>query len=283
MNDSTSALDSKTEFLAQFIAELHGTDDPQAAVRKFRELRPDVADEIDALAAMNQMLDVTSPREQEPPMPARLGEFRIVRRIGRGGMGEIYEGEQDSLNGRRVAIKVIRHARVTPDARARFLREQAVLARLHQTHIIPVHTAGEDGNVQYFAMPYVAGATLHQVIQAAYQETLKTGSKTPPMRTIASRLVEDERKQIAINEQPCLNQDPQPRQNTEPKDASKTSQPGLDEKVLLSKDYFRSVAELMADAAVAIQHARRRSAGDGIRRYATGSARKAMNIRFDPR
>lgn len=77
----------------------------------------------------------------DSPKLGQLGDFRIRREIAHGGMGEIYEAVQERLH-RRVALKIIRRGQVSPEARARFLREQQVLARLHQTHIVPIHTAG---------------------------------------------------------------------------------------------------------------------------------------------
>src|SRR5262249_61297531 len=119
--------------------------------------------------------------QAEPDIPERLGEFRIVREIGRGGMGRIYEAEQERLK-RRVAIKVIRRGRILPEARDRFLREQELLAKLHQTNIVAIHTAGEDGPLQYFAMPYIEGAALHHVVPTVWRlGTPQPGSKTPTL------------------------------------------------------------------------------------------------------
>src|SRR5439155_3717852 len=100
---------------------------------------PELAGRIHALLEARKAVQQARP-EADPDIPERLGEFRIVREIGRGGMGVIYEAVQDRLN-RRVAVKVIRHGRVLPEARDRFLREQEVLARLHQTNIVAIHTA----------------------------------------------------------------------------------------------------------------------------------------------
>ena len=71
--------------------------------------------------------------------PERLGDFRIVREIGRGGMGIVYEAFQGSLN-RHVALKVLRE----PADLARFRREARAAGRLHHTNIVPVHGVGHD-------------------------------------------------------------------------------------------------------------------------------------------
>ena len=75
----------------------------------------------------------------------RLGDFRILREIGRGGMGVVYEAEQESL-GRRVALKVLPGSRPgsTPSKLQRFHREAQAAAQLHHTNIVPVFGVGED-------------------------------------------------------------------------------------------------------------------------------------------
>jgi eukaryotic-like serine/threonine-protein kinase len=72
-----------------------------------------------------------------------LGDYRLVREIGRGGMGVVYEAEQVSL-GRRVALKVLPgHVVGDPKALARFHREAKAAARLHHTNIVPVFEVGK--------------------------------------------------------------------------------------------------------------------------------------------
>ena len=106
---------------------------------------------------------------QAPPAPApgkerRLGDYRILREIGRGGMGVVYEAEQVSL-GRRVALKVL-PGQVAGDRMAleRFRREAKAAARLHHTNIVPVFEVGRDGEVAYYAMQFIQGQGLDQVI-----------------------------------------------------------------------------------------------------------------------
>src|SRR5262249_50599927 len=120
-------------------------------------------------------------------LPARLGEYRIRRLVARGGMGEVYEAEEERL-GRRVAVKVMRRGRVSPLNALRFLREQKVLARLHQTHIVPILAAGESGAWRYFAMPYIEGAALRHVIALAAQaRSSSPGGRTPDLAGLAEQ------------------------------------------------------------------------------------------------
>jgi serine/threonine protein kinase len=96
--------------------------------------------------------------------PARLGDFRIFREVGRGGMGVVYEAEQLSL-GRRVALKVLPFA-ATMDPRAlqRFHTEARAAAALEHQHIVRVHAVGCDRGVHYFAMQFIEGQTLAALI-----------------------------------------------------------------------------------------------------------------------
>src|SRR5262249_2836618 len=108
----------------------------------------------------------------EGPQPARagdvpfrqLGEYRLVREIGRGGMGVVYEAEQESL-GRRVALKVLPPEAVRdPRYLQRFQREARAAARLHHTHIVPVFGVGEDNGTHYYVMQYIEGRPLNEVL-----------------------------------------------------------------------------------------------------------------------
>ena len=72
-----------------------------------------------------------------------LGDFRIIREIGRGGMGVVYEAQQISLK-RRVAIKVLRFGTLAdPAERLRFQREAETVAQMHHTNIVPIHAVGD--------------------------------------------------------------------------------------------------------------------------------------------
>jgi serine/threonine protein kinase/tetratricopeptide (TPR) repeat protein len=94
-----------------------------------------------------------------------LGDFRILREVGRGGMGVVYEAEQISL-GRRVALKVLPFA-ATMDPRhlQRFQNEARAAASLQHPHIVPVHAVGYERGVHYYAMQFIDGQSLGQVIE----------------------------------------------------------------------------------------------------------------------
>jgi len=95
---------------------------------------------------------------------AALGDFRILRELGRGGMGIVYEAEQMSLS-RRVALKVLPFA-ATMDPRhlQRFRNEAQAAAQLHHTHIVPVHYVGCERGVHFYAMQCIEGDSVASVL-----------------------------------------------------------------------------------------------------------------------
>jgi serine/threonine protein kinase/tetratricopeptide (TPR) repeat protein len=98
-----------------------------------------------------------------------LGDFRILREVGRGGMGVVYEAVQLSL-GRRVALKVLPFAS-TLDAKQlqRFKNEAQAAAQLHHTNIVPVHATGCERGVHYYAMQFIEGRTVADLIRELRQ------------------------------------------------------------------------------------------------------------------
>ena len=95
--------------------------------------------------------------------PLRFGDYRIVREIGRGGMGIVYEAIQESLE-RRVALKVLPFQAATDRHFIdRFRRESQAVARLHHTNIVPIFAVGDQGGLPYFAMQLISGRSLAAV------------------------------------------------------------------------------------------------------------------------
>lgn len=96
-----------------------------------------------------------------------LGDFEIVQFLARGGLGEVYEAAQVSLDGRRVAVKVIPYDQVEQRSRSRFLRESQLAARLHHPHLVSILSSGEDESkgLLYYAMRLVPGPTMAQLIR----------------------------------------------------------------------------------------------------------------------
>ena len=100
----------------------------------------------------------------DPALDTRLGDFRTIRMIGRGGMGIVFEAEQVSLH-RRVALKVLPFAAaLDPQQLRRFQIEAQAAAVLHHTNIVPIFSVGCERGVHYYAMQYIKGQTLASLI-----------------------------------------------------------------------------------------------------------------------
>ncbi len=156
------------EFAARFRSGEH------PALSEYTDRYPELADEIrDLFPAMVRMEQAEGNRQAResngdspstnPPM-SEIGDYRILREVGRGGMGVVYEAEQISL-GRRVALKVLPlQASGDPMVRERFRREARAAAKLHHTNIVPVYEVGQDRGVRFYAMQFIQGQGLDQVI-----------------------------------------------------------------------------------------------------------------------
>jgi serine/threonine protein kinase/tetratricopeptide (TPR) repeat protein len=121
--------------------------------------------------------------------PSLLGEFRIIREIGRGGMGIVYEAEQLPL-GRRVALKVLpSSASLDPRHRQRFQVEAQAAALLHHEHIVPVFGSGSDRGIHYYAMQLIDGRPLTRVVQelASRQPTEDHAGAQAPATEVGDR------------------------------------------------------------------------------------------------
>jgi serine/threonine protein kinase/Tfp pilus assembly protein PilF len=108
-----------------------------------------------------------------------LGDFQIIREVGRGGMGVVYEAEQLSL-GRRVALKVLPFA-ATMDPRHlhRFQNEARAAASLEHPHIVPVYGVGCERGVHYYAMKFIDGESLAVLLESQRQTSKPQQSNQP--------------------------------------------------------------------------------------------------------
>jgi serine/threonine protein kinase len=120
-----------------------------------------------------------------PSPKRRLGDFEIVRELGRGGMGIVYEARQVSLN-RKVALKVLSGSLgLTSKAVIRFQREAEAAAKLHHTNIVPIYATGEQDGTHYYAMELIEGPSLDQVI-AQMREAEKAQPASQPQEPAAA-------------------------------------------------------------------------------------------------
>jgi serine/threonine protein kinase len=217
----------------------------------FLREHPEHAERLERLLpALKLLADVSRSRpdgllsvgeEGVDPLAGTLGDFRILRELGRGGMGVVYEAEQISL-GRRVALKVLPFA-ATMDSRQlqRFQNEARAAASLEHPHIVPVHGVGCDRGVHYYAMKYIDGQSLAQVIaELRGQERGEKGKASPSPNPLADPTV-----------------DPSAGQAIEAPSTAPTKPIAGLSTVRSTKDaaYFRAVAQLGIQAAEALDYA----------------------------
>ncbi len=154
----------------------------------------------------------------------RIGDFEMLREIGRGGMGVVYEAVQLSLN-RRVALKVLPFAAVLDERQiARFRTEAQAAAGLHHTNIVPVYAVGQERGVHFYAMQYIEGRSLAQAIEEIKRADRR---EAEPTRAVAPN---DTTISLNVN-------------------ALSTARSHRE------SDYFRMVARLGTQAAQALDHA----------------------------
>ena len=169
-----------------------------------------------------------------------LGDFRIVREVGRGGMGVVYEAQQISL-GRRVALKVLPFAAaLDPRQLQRFQIEAQAAARLHHTNIVPVFAVGCERGVHYYAMQFIEGRTLAEIIR----ELQRRIARKPPAS-------ESDREAAAERPARC-----QPPSSAAPAAAEATrSLLSVEPRRATGRPFFQAVARLGIQAAEALEHA----------------------------
>ncbi len=189
-----------------------------------------------------------------------LGDYRMVREIGRGGMGVVYEAVQLTL-GRRVALKVLPFAAaLDPRHLQRFHNEAHAAAHLHHTHIVPVFGVGCDRGIHYYAMQFIEGQSLAALIAWLRREAGK-GAGTedgPPIsasgstnRLAPSPIVPPQAAGLAID-QPTGPLEPLPAGAP----AAETPPPAVFVTAGSSSPaFFRTVAQLGIQAAEALEHA----------------------------
>jgi Protein kinase domain len=163
-SESAAAL---VRILDQYMAAVQAGEAPDRAALLAEH--PELASQLEpCLAGIDFIQRAAAPGSSEAE-PAMLGEFRIVREVGRGGMGVVYEAEQTSLR-RRVALKVLRFGVVADEeALRRFRVEAETVARLHHTNIVPIFAVGTEHDVSYYAMQFIEGRSLADVQEESHR------------------------------------------------------------------------------------------------------------------
>jgi WD40 repeat protein/serine/threonine protein kinase len=173
--DTSSGERSPVELLAEeFVARKRRGEKP--SIPEYAARYPDLAEEIrelfPALLMVEDLGDESLPATGPHVAGARagvaelrqLGDYRILREVGRGGMGVVYEAEQQAL-GRRVALKVLPGPALRDPAKLRrFEREAKAAARLHHTNIVPVFGVGSHEGTHFYVMQFIQGLGLDEVL-----------------------------------------------------------------------------------------------------------------------
>jgi serine/threonine protein kinase len=229
--------------LVRLVRQIEESADRAKALEGACKERPDQADRLRRYFAGVGMVG-SAGDGLDPDMPSRLGEFQLLACIARGGMGEIFRAVQTRL-GREVAIKVIRRGRVAPEAAARFEREQRALARLHQTNIVPIYSAGMEGEIPYFAMPYVKGVNLSSVLKKARRDD-DSGARaqTPSLHHLANDTPLDALAHSGVG-----------REEVGEREDASAPQAAKPTKLRHTRESFHSIARSIAEAAEALSHA----------------------------
>lgn len=175
MNTSSPTRDPVEKLAEEFADRFRRGERPSMTeyITRYPELSDQIRDLFPALVVMEQFGSVADPAEKitesgvlvGAQIPRQLGEFRILREVGRGGMGVVYEAVQESL-GRHVALKVLAgYGIAKPTYLERFSREARAAAQLHHTHIVPVFGIGEHQGIHYYAMQFIQGQGLDVVLR----------------------------------------------------------------------------------------------------------------------
>jgi len=212
--------------------------DVDSIARRFPEFDDQVRQLVPALRALHDLGHSASTAPvQVASALGTLGDFQIIRELGRGGMGVVYEATQISL-GRRVALKVLPFAAVLDKRQLqRFKNEAQAAAVLKHPHIVGVHCVGCERGVHFYAMELVEGHSLAEMLmQLRRREELAPG----PSRTVYPV------SSVGLNSDESA---PELAVDTDPIAAFST------EENTHSPGYFRSIALLGVQAAEALEYA----------------------------
>ncbi len=245
-----SVVDPLDLLAEEFVQRLREGEHP--CLSEYTARHPELAPRIQALfpalvemeAAGSAVGPLAGSGQRTPAVADRIDEFRILRKLGEGGMGVVYEAVQESL-GRHVALKVLLRCR---DATylERFRREARTAARLHHTNIVPVFAVGEADGLHYYAMQFIHGQGLDAVLREV--RALRGPDPIPPPEasalaaTVARSLHDGDFAPGATTEADL------PSPSAHP--ASTSDLPGRSEMV-----YYREAARLGAQAAEALAYA----------------------------
>jgi WD40 repeat protein/serine/threonine protein kinase len=185
MSDPSSARDPVEELAEEFAARYRRGEHPSLSeyTNKYPQLAEQIRELFPAMVVMEHFGSVAGPptgpfeprAEDTRELPERLGDYRILREVGRGGMGVVYEAVQESL-GRHVALKILPFHRLMDSTHLeRFRREARAAAQLHHTNIVPVFGVGVAEGIHYYAMQFIQGQGLDAVLEVVLRLRQRKG------------------------------------------------------------------------------------------------------------
>jgi serine/threonine protein kinase/Flp pilus assembly protein TadD len=265
--DRASVESLMAQVAEEFLERLDRGERPEieAYAARYPQVAAFIRQMFPALEVMRQArLEPAADADAEEPAghgPGCLGDFCILREVGRGGMGVVYEAEQLSLK-RRVALKVLPFAAtLDPRQLQRFHNEAQAAAHLHHQHIVPVHAVGCERGVHYYAMQFIDGHTLAGLIadlrKQAGLDAVEAGASTGSGPSVAEELLlcrEGREAAADLQRTRAYVASPPPRapgnETLTPAAAGSAT-----ERSVQSPAFFRAVARLGVQAAEALEHA----------------------------
>jgi serine/threonine-protein kinase len=269
---SSSDARSPVELLAdEFLARYKRGEKP--TIKEYCDRHPHLADDIRDVFEAVLMVEDLKPGSDDASGSSgpsahsdgkrleQVGDYRILCEIGRGGMGVVYEAEQQAL-GRRVALKVLpRTSAGDGSAQVRFQREAKAAGRMHHTNIVPVFDVGQDGDHLFYAMQLIHGQGLDLVIDDLKRLRAQSGAapaadERAAERSIAASLAAGtfERENLA----PQGEADAKATAAYEGSAPSSAVLPGQSDLSTATSNrgvYFRGVAQIGVQAAAALSYA----------------------------
>jgi len=249
------------EVADDFLQRLSRGEQPQ--IEEYAQRHPEIADKLRRLLPTLKMMgtipldsDVLKGHEEMETAAGRtLGDFRIIREIGRGGMGIVYEAEQLSL-GRRVALKVLPFAALLDHRQLqRFKNEAQAAAKLHHTNIVPVFSVGCERGVHFYAMQYVEGHTLTEVIRELQRISGREPSEPDDGKSAVSQLAQDLTAGRFAPVEPRTDNGSSATTPSSDETNSGALTAVATDRSTKSAAFFRSVADMGIQAAEALEHA----------------------------
>ncbi len=262
MHDPSNIAEQLDQLAAEFV-QRH-KDGLLPKVSDYIDQYPSLAKEIEQLfptLLIFEKLKPTAEELEDRPPPVRetdglpkISAYRILREIGRGGMGVVYEAEQLAL-GRRVALKVLPPGNATDLAAVeRFELEARAAAGLHHSNIVPVFDVGREGDCCYYAMQFIDGEGLDQVIDEL--KRMRNGDSVDAVSDVTRALSgrPEEWPQSGIKSREASEVRAESDKDTKPIAKNGSTATSINKR----RQYSRKIASIGKQAAEAIDHAHSR-------------------------